>query len=87
MCYNDSMKYGLISENEELMKEWNWEKNNSLGIFPDKIRRGSTRRVWWKCQKCLNEWVTTPNCRTSTVASTNCPKCAKIIRVENKLFN
>lgn len=30
-----------IIENEELMKEWDWEKNNAEGLNPEKITEGS----------------------------------------------
>jgi DNA-directed RNA polymerase subunit RPC12/RpoP len=67
------MKYGFISENEELMKEWNWEKNNSLGIFPDKLSTASKLKVWWKCQ--LNhEWENTIYHRS--IRLQNCPYCS-----------
>lgn len=66
------MKYGFISENKELMKEWNWEKNNSLGIFPDKIRRGSAIKAWWICNKCGYEWLTRVSHRNSGTGCKNC---------------
>ena len=31
--------------NNELINEWNWEKNNELGIYPDKITLGSGKKV------------------------------------------
>jgi len=37
-----------IIDNEELMKEWNWEKNNSLGYNPNEITYGSTKKIFWK---------------------------------------
>lgn len=37
-------------ENEELMQEWDWDKNNELGLFPDKLSVGSNKKVWWKCE-------------------------------------
>ncbi len=40
------------------MQEWNWEKNNALGIFPDKLTCGSSIRAWWKCKNCGYEWIT-----------------------------
>lgn len=40
-----------IIENPELMVEWNWEKNNELGIYPHEITSHSGKKVWWKCRK------------------------------------
>lgn len=34
---------------KELMREWNYEKNNSLGYYPEKITLGSGLKVWWTC--------------------------------------
>ena len=38
-----------VSDNAQLMAEWNWEKNNELRIDPQLLTVGSTRKVWWKC--------------------------------------
>lgn len=38
------MAKDYLINNENLMKEWNWEKNNSLGLFPDKITLGSNKK-------------------------------------------
>lgn len=35
----------------ELLKEWDYEKNNSLGLFPDKLAAGSGKKAWWICDK------------------------------------
>ena len=63
-----------------LMKEWNWGKNNTLGLNPNKISFGSTKKVWWKCHTCGHEWQTSPNSRTKT----GCPCCASKVIVKGK---
>ena len=74
------MKHDVISNNTKLMGEWNWEKNNALNLFPDKITCGSSKiTVWWKCKTCNYEWKTTPNNR---IRGTNCPACANRVVVE-----
>jgi hypothetical protein len=35
---------------------WDYEKNSELGIFPNKVTRGSTREVWFKCPHDGYEW-------------------------------
>ena len=40
-----------IVDDKALMDEWDWEKNNSLGIDPRKISRGSRIKAWWICKK------------------------------------
>lgn len=37
--------------NSDLIQEWNWEKNNELGFYPDQITLGSGRDVWWTCDQ------------------------------------
>ena len=43
------MKY--VSDNAQLMSEWDWEKNNLLGFYPDKLTFCSNKKVWWICEK------------------------------------
>ena len=38
----------------EVAKEWDYEKNSPL--LPSDVTYGSTRKVWWKCRSCGNEW-------------------------------
>ncbi|MBQ4558636.1 MAG: zinc-ribbon domain-containing protein [Clostridia bacterium] len=33
------------------MAEWNWEKNDGLGLNPEILTLGSGKKVWWKCSK------------------------------------
>lgn len=56
------------------MQEWNYPKNNALGIFPEDITEGSSRRVWWICSKCGHEWQTRVNHRSE---GQKCLICAK----------
>lgn len=67
------------------MKEWNWEKNNALGLFPDKLICGSNKKVWWKCSKCGYEWEAKIGNRTRL--GRGCPCCAnhKIVKGINDL--
>lgn len=51
-----------ISENAELMKEWNWERNKDLD--PNRLSMACAIKVWWKCSKCGYEWKTAINKRT-----------------------
>ena len=64
-----------IIDYENLMQEWNWDKNNQLGFFPDQITYGSTKRVWWKCEK-EHEWEAQPNARTNRKYTHGCPYCS-----------
>ena len=44
------IKNYVVNDNE-LMRKWNWERNNSLGFFPNKLTCGSNKKVWWTCDK------------------------------------
>lgn len=69
--YND-----LATTHPHLLNEWDYEKNSVLDIFPDNITKGSTKSVWWKCNKCGYEWKTNPNARTGS-SKTKCPCCSR----------
>lgn len=58
--------------NSPLINEWNWEKNNELGFYPDKITLGSGKKVWWICNDCGLEYVTQVKNRTK---GCGCPNC------------
>ena len=45
------------------------------GWDPTEFKKGSNKRLPWKCKKCGHEWEAMPNARTRPNA-TGCPKCA-----------
>lgn len=51
-----------IIDSEELMAEWDWEKNNELGLNPNQITYGSNKKAWWKCRKG-HSWETSISAR------------------------
>ena len=63
-----------VSDNAQLMAEWNWEKNRASGLEPHKLTYGSEKKVWWKCSKG-HEWQAIINNRTSTKPQ-GCPYCS-----------
>ena len=40
-----------VSDNAQLMAEWDWESNRSLEYEPHKILLTSSIKPWWKCQE------------------------------------
>lgn len=66
--YND-----FLSQQSELMKDWNYDKNNELKIYPNKIHYHAWKNVWWKCNECGYEWKAMPGKRSE---GTGCPMCA-----------
>ena len=63
-----------VSDNAQLMAEWDWEKNNELNFNPDELTLGSHKKAWWKC-KAGHEWQATIASRNS---GRGCPICKKI---------
>ena len=61
-----------ISEFTELMKEWDFEKNNKLKLNPDQITHGSHKKAHWICSK-NHQWYTYIQTRSK---GHNCPFCA-----------
>lgn len=66
----------------DLLAQWNDLKNRPL--TPENTTRGSSRKVWWICEKG-HQWEATPYSRVSQ--NTNCPICVgkQIVSGENDL--
>ena len=56
----------------KLCVEWDYEKNDEINMFPDKVSRGSDKKVWWKCDK-NHSWLTSVLIRTN---GHRCPYCS-----------
>ena len=74
------MEKKYLSENAELMKEWDWEANE--GLNPAEITFGSHKKVWWKCSKCGHKWQTVIKDRC--LSRHGCPACSGRILVVGK---
>jgi hypothetical protein len=61
----------LVTTNDELIKEWDWDKND---IDPFKIGKGSHLKVWWKHEidNKIHSWKASIAHR---VNGRNCPIC------------
>ena len=56
-----------------IAEEWNYEKNGYLK--PEYVTYGSTKKVWWKCNKG-HEWIASINNRCGK--NRGCPICANV---------
>ena len=67
------MKRGIprISDSPNLMKEWDHEKNNSLGLDPTTLSMWSHKKAWWKCDNG-HTWSAAISERS---IGRNCPYC------------
>ena len=72
-----------VSDNAQLMAEWNWEKNSTLTFDPQVLTVGSERKAWWRCSNG-HEWQASVNSRNR---GNGCPYCAgrRVICGENDL--
>ena len=61
-----------VSDNAQLMAEWDWEKNSELGVNPNHITHQSNKKVWWICEKG-HEWQAIVSNRNK---GNGCPYCA-----------
>lgn len=93
-CGNKECKYGklseelslknlssdnsLLSNHPELIKEWNFKKNN---IDPKLVSFNSNKKVWWVCKEG-HEWER--SIRMRSTFNSECPICFP--KLERKLF-
>lgn len=74
VCANKKVLPGvndLATTKPELLKLWNYEKNNEIGITPDSVTEVSGKKAWWKCEKG-HEWFTTI---AHITYGRRCPQC------------
>lgn len=76
------IRNSLNNKNPSLAFEWNYEKNGNL--TPNNVSSKSDKKVWWKCNKCNNEWEATIASRSQ---GNGCPFCCnkKILEGLNDL--
>lgn len=69
-------------DRKDLLIQWDAEAN--LPFTPETVTRGSSKNVWWKCDKG-HIWQAAPYARTAN--RTGCPICAgkKVVPFENDL--
>ena len=81
MAEKKEKKY--VSDNAQLMQEWDWEKNNELGLNPEEITCGSGKKAWWMCNN-KHVW----EARIADISKgKGCPYCSgrSAIKGENDL--
>ena len=73
ICSNHQLLTGYndVASDIELLKNWDYEKNEEL---PEKICISSSTKVYWKCWKCGYQWENKVN---SQKRGKGCPACNK----------
>ena len=69
-----------VSDNAQLMAEWDWKKNRELGFDPQKLTCGSGKKAWWKC-------VHNHECQSriaDMVKGDGCPYCSGRYAIQGK---
>lgn len=69
------MKRDYVINNTKLMEEWDWEKNNELGFFPNKLTLGSGKSVYWMCKQCGHRYPA--RIANRSCLNRGCPECGK----------
>ncbi len=64
-------KNSLYEMRPDLLKEWDYEQNDKMGITPKGILASSNICVYWKCKFGHPSWKASPNAR----AKSGCPYC------------
>ena len=67
----DKKEKKFLIDNPTLMAEWNWKKNNELGLDPNVLTCGSGKKACWNCSKG-HEWQATIYDRNN---GRGCPYC------------
>ena len=77
----------LATTHSKIAKQWHPTKNGDL--TPYAITGGSTKKIWWICNK-FHEWKAMPKTRTNKNIESGCPVCNESKgekRIANFLIN
>jgi len=71
-----------LFEEKNLMEEWVFEKNDELGLDPQKITIGSEKKAYWKCKICNTIYFSSIGHRAR---GKGCPVCGYLKRSKNRI--
>lgn len=81
---NDNRGKRLVINEPKLMNEWDFERNQKNGLYPESISIGSHKIAYWICSTCGNHYSYLV--RDKFRSKIGCPICAKKARsVSNRL--
>lgn len=88
VCSNHKIVKGIndfMTENPDLIEEWDWNANDSKGIKPESISSGSGKKAYWRCKTCGGSWEASIVNRAKK--HSGCPYCAnlKVLKGYNDL--
>ena len=72
-----------VIDNPTLIAEWNFDKNNALGLDPSTITCGVDTKAWWTCPQCGFEYYSIIGNRSRR--GVGCPKCGREKRGQSRV--
>lgn len=73
--FNKMETKSFLDDYPKLIIEWHYEKNTELELYPEKLSKGSGKKVWWICEENkVHEWEEKITHRTKR--NYNCPFCS-----------
>ena len=76
---NDIVSYCEQNDTLDVLQDWDYKKNNELGLIIDEMFPGTIEKVWWKCHICGYEWMSSVNNRIKKRHM--CPSCRKSLAI------
>mgnify|MGYP000906751713 CR=1 FL=1 len=73
--FDESIKLAenaMLKARPELFEEWDFEKNDELGLDIYQVTKGSNKKANWICKDCNSHWLAMINDRTN---NNGCPYC------------
>lgn len=74
------MKEHIIDN--EIISEWDFDRNSSIGLDPNKLTVGSNKKAWWICKKCGHKWFA--NIKNRVLLHRGCSECAKQLQTSSQ---
>lgn len=77
--FRQLQSHGVLADHPQFMVNWDWEKNEEDGIFPEELTLGSGRQAWFTCSAGVHESQKREVKRH--VVGDGCSKCAYELRI------
>ena len=75
----------LLKDFPEVLKCWDYEKNNQKGMTPETYSSCSNKKFFWKCLTCNFEWMGTIKKTVKHYKKHNSP-CMECIKTEQSIY-
>lgn len=73
----------IVNLYPELIKEWDWKKNNKINLDPYQLTKGDHHKAWWICKYCEKSYDSVIYNRT--VGSKGCKDCGNKRGVKKRI--